>query len=359
MSLKNKIKEASLGVAEKVKDADIQGKLSELKDGVSGIIENAGEKLDNITGFSLPVLLASEGYYKKVVDYLNETYHIHNENPAIQEVMDSLAHAKGYGGAAFHRIADGRHSITGAWESVSKAYPDMETGEKIKGIFGHLWSDFHSRVGVALFSFDNHESFKEFCDSLHLSPKLVQDLFTVNSTELIGTSLSVIPTLFRLNEMEATDFARVASRLGILTAIGQGQFEAVSGVFSLVMLGKSFYMAKTNGLPVTDIFQDCWVEGGFTAVTLGMTQLLPIPFNLVVPFLIVGLKNSVHEHGLQEGFVQYHDGLQEQMISLKEGIQEIDFDQYKESVVDWLKQLDSSDIKDMFTEQFERIRIKD
>ena len=312
----------------------------------------SAKKIKNLINSSLPIIFSSEKYYIKVIEYLDNSFHIHKENPVITDIIDKLAHAKGFGGGHFHRIADGRHSITGAFESIQDDFPELPILEKISGVFSHLLSDFNSISGIPLYSFNNYESFKSFCDSLSLSPKLVQDLFSVNSTEFIGSALSIIPILFNFNQMESSEFAKVASRLGILTTMGQGQFELISGTFSLILLAKSFSSAKNEGIPYSKIFQDLWIEGSFTAVSLASTQLLPIPVGLIIPFLIIGLKNNAHEHGLQKSFELFGDHLQEQYKNISTQITKIDINSHMNHLFEWLNHLKLADLKSLIEIQF-------
>jgi len=328
-------------IAQKISDLD----LTELKDRVL-----------STTSFSLPTLLASEAYYEKVVEYLNQAYHIHKENDAIRAFIDSLSHVKDYGGGQFHRIADGRHSIFGAFESVSDEFKNLEQFEKIKGVFGHLFTDLNSKTGIPLFSFDNYESFKEFCRSVHLKPELVQDLFSVNSTELIGTCLTIIPQIFNLNEMESIDFARLASKLGILTAIGQGQFEAVSGVFSLIMLGKSFYLAKYEGISIRELLNEISFEGGFTAASVLLVGFTPFPLNFIFPFLIVGIKNKVDEEGFKNTFEHYREDFNDQFDLIKTTIHEMDFNEYHLQLKDWVSELSTDQLAEVFADWTAKVR---
>ncbi len=357
----NKFSSYTKNVMESIKNDAVSEQLNAFGDACKDIANSTKDKLSEIdlpeikdkflslTTCSLPAVLASDVYYEKVLNFLSQTYHVHKENPAVREVMDSLAHVKDYGGASFHRIADGRHSILGAFESVGSELKDIEQFEKIKGVFGHLWADFHSSVGVPLFSFDNYDSFKEFCRSLHLRPDLVLDLFTVNSTELIGSCLTIIPQLFRLDEMESIDFARVASKVGILTAFGQGQFEAVSGVFSLLMLGRSFYLAKLENVSSMELLKESFTEGGFTAASFVMVQATPFPLNFVIPFLIVGIKNKVNEEGFEGAFEHYRSGFDTQFEAIKDRIGDVQFSELSEQVNDFFEGLSKEDAVDLIS----------
>lgn len=365
MSLKNKLANFGGKIMDRInQNEEILNKVSDVKEKISKIGSSfdkvktiTAEKLGDTFDFSLPVLFSSKEYYLSALEYISSKYHIHSENPAIREVIDGLAHLKGYGGGQFHRIADGRHSIPGAFKAVNENLPDLELSEKIKGTFSHLWSDFHSSKGISLVSFDGLESFDKFCNTLGLNNKLINDLFSVNSSEAIGSALSIIPVIFKMNEMEASDFAKAAGRLGILTAIGEGQFEAVSGIFTLILLGRSFYLSNIEDTSTSKILTDCWVEGGFTAVSLGLTQLLPLPINIVIPLLIVGLKNKVHEHGLRDGIEIYNENLLDQLTSIKSSLNNLELSAYREKIFDWAKELDSSDLKEMLSEYCEKANI--
>ena len=251
-------------------------------------------------------LMTSDEAYGALLGQLSKLHNHASENPVIRATIDRLAHTPGYGGAGFHRISDGRHSIQGALEAVAAELPEIPAMERIAGSFSHLWHDFHSAVGIPIISFANHEAFRSFCDGLHLSPGLVQDVLAINSTELLGSALAILPTLFRLDEMQAADFARVAGRMGILTVAG-GQAEIIGSLFALAMLGKAFFEAHHEGESVAEVLVQAAKEGGWTAASVASFALLPLPVSVSLAVALPILRAKVEANGLDATLTEAHE----------------------------------------------------
>lgn len=269
----------------------------DLISGVKSGIESVGGEVCSVGERVVGAMLTSSEVHRSILEYLGQFHNHAGENPIIRESIDKLGHVAGYGGAAFHRISDGRHSFLGALEAVSRELPEVPMIERITGVYEHLWHDFHSKAGLPLIAFSDHESFIRFCEALHLSPKFLRDFLTVNSTELLASALTIVPVLFRMDKMEAQDFAKVATRVGIYTAAG-GHAEAVGSVFALAMLGKSFFEAHHAGESYLQILKEAAKEGGWTAASVTSFILLPLPVSMSVSVALSIIHAKVEKDGL-------------------------------------------------------------
>ena len=281
---------------------------------------NLGEKV-------IGPLLTDLDVYKSILSSLEHFHNHASENPAIKAAMDSLAHVKGYGGAGFHRIADGRHSFLGAFEGVSADLPNIPAIDRILGVTEHLWHDFHSTVGIPIASFASHESFTKFCDALHLSPSIVQDFLSLNSTEVLSSALTIIPVMFRLDEMQAADFAKAAVRVGILTISG-GQAEIFGSLFSLAMLGKAFSDVYHEGESYVEIMMEAFKEGGWTTASVVSFGLLPFPVSISVAIVLPLLRAKIEADGI-ESVLQ---NSQEYFSAIQSWIQDLDLSSMKQAM---------------------------
>jgi hypothetical protein len=122
--------------------------------------------------------------------------------------------------------------------------------------------------------------------------------------------------MFRLNEMQALDFAKVASRVGILTAVG-GQAEIVSSLFSLAMLGCAFHEVYHDGESPLTILREAAKEGGWTGASVASFALLPLPISISVAIALPILRTRVEANGLTATL----SGAQEYFGSVAEWVQ--------------------------------------
>lgn len=335
MGIKDKIFEKILSAKDSAASfGDIKDKVDlEVIEGFKDKVldyKNLGSKF---VSNNLPEMLQEQTFYRSIIDYLNSNFGHHLESETAHKIIDGVAHSKEVGGAIYHRLTDQRHSIVGAFSSLSEHAPEMSGLEKTKDTFLHLWADIHSVQGLPIFSITK-DNLDQISSTLHLPKSFIADFMTFNSTEILSTTLSVIPTIYNFSEMQSQDFAKAAARLGMLT-VGGSQFEALSSVISLSLLGKAFFDASHEGVSNIEILKDIGVEGGFTGLSLGATALLPFPFSLAAPILIVGFKQKVHEVGFEEAYTSYQDTLMD----------------YKDSLIEKLGDIDLSDIdlKDLFS----------
>lgn len=282
------------------------------------VMEAVSKNLSETYSRTIGAVLSESNIHNAFLETLSQLHSHAQETDAYRAAIDSLAHAKGFGGAAFHRIADGQHSLFGAMDAIRENCPDADFGDRLAGALSHLWSDFHSSIGVPAFSFENMESFNAFCDALHLSPETVQDFLTINSTELLGSALTIIPALFRFNEMQAEEFASLAGRLGILTAFSGGQAEIISGLFALAMLGKAYFMSLHEGESTISIVTAAAKEGGWTGGSLVTVALLPFPFSIAAVFALTRIRSHIETNGLEASAKMVEDYTKEFMEWVKE-----------------------------------------
>jgi len=65
-------------------------------------IKNFGSEISKVSHNVVGPLLSSNEVYSSMLEYFGKFHNHVSESPAVTKVMDGLAHAKGYGGAAFH-----------------------------------------------------------------------------------------------------------------------------------------------------------------------------------------------------------------------------------------------------------------
>ena len=268
--------------------------LESITDSLSDAKSKSHYLMDNLVG---PVF-ADETIYRSFLEKM-ATFHTHaTENPAYQKVIDGLAHTPGYGGGQFHRLVDGRHSLMGAMESLKDEFPNLPMYDRLTASLDHLWADFHSSTGIPVIAFDNMAQFNTFCETLHLPKSFVADFLTTNSTEVISSALTIIPVLFRFDEMQANEFAQVAARVGVYTA-GGTQFELLGSLFSLSMLGKAIFDTHHDGESVSSIVVEATKEGGWSAGFLATTAVMPFPFSIAAAILLTGVRARIESDGIE------------------------------------------------------------
>lgn len=270
-----------------------------LADSLERLLEQLPKNVGASIEQTLSAMLSEAAIQESLVEFFSNLHTHVQESEPLRGAIDSLAHVQGFGGAAFHRVTDGQHTLAGAMDAIRAACPDSVFAERLGGAFAHLWADFNSATGIPVVAFNGIENFSNFCETLRISPHTVQDFLTINSSELLGSALAVIPALFRFNEMQAAEFAALAGKLGILAAFGGSQAEAISGLFSMAMLGKAYFMSIHDGEAISEILLAAIKEGSWTGGSITLVAITPFPFSIAAVFALTRIRMLAEAHGIE------------------------------------------------------------
>lgn len=146
-----------------------------------------------------------------------------------------------------HRIVDGNHTLTGAWDAVRDALPDDTFAEEVGNYFIALGTDLCSKSGLPLFTISKG-SLNNITGSLQeylLIPKSwTIDILTVNVTELFGSSLFTIALLLNWNDRDKEEFISITTNSAISAIYCANP---ILGTLTLTMLAFSFQKAHKAG----------------------------------------------------------------------------------------------------------------
>ena len=115
---------------------------------------------------------------------------------AYDRAIDAVYNATHIGGARYHHLLDGQHTIWGAMEAVKNVDPDSSFSSRLAEVSEHLLRDTMSVSGVNPFLGPSlFESIAGFGQSLGISRAYLADALTVNGPELIGGALALAGSL--------------------------------------------------------------------------------------------------------------------------------------------------------------------
>jgi hypothetical protein len=182
-----------------------------------------------------------------------------------------------------HRLFDGHHTVSGAWQAVRDALPDDTRAQELVGYLRALGSDLVTEIGLPLTTlapeqFDRLHAL--ICSDLGLSREWLIDVLHYNAVEIVAAALPAIVLAMGWNTAEGKAFARLAGSLGIGAAVAANP---VMALVAVVMLAKAFHDVQQRPNLVRGV-----LEGGARSGTvLGTSALIGGPVGLMVGIVLV------------------------------------------------------------------------
>ena len=200
---------------------------------------------------------------------------------------EGLKSGADYISPTLHRLIEEGHTLPVALQKVKAALPDDTSFEEFKGLLTSLASDMSSVVGLpmAVLGKENVESLKQALNTIGISEQKLADLMSLNTVELIGSTVPVLALMFSWNEDDTERFSRIVGALAISSVYAGNP---MSVIIVLVGLAKSFQKSKEKYVE-----KRAWLkslgEGSLlsTLVIASMNLLGPVVWTTMVALIIV------------------------------------------------------------------------
>lgn len=167
---------------------------------------------------------------------------------AWDRAMDAVYNA-GREHGNLHRLFDGGHSVTGAFEAGWNAGPDPSWIENVGGTLSAIWRDAATPQGMPFVTL-SRDWYNEATSvvsrlserGLPVRSEFVRDWVTWDATEFIAASLGAVIVVFQFREDKAIQLARTAGSLGL---VGVVSANPLAVVVSVVALARSIQVRGT------------------------------------------------------------------------------------------------------------------
>ena len=128
-----------------------------------------------------------------------------------------LMNEKGYD----HRLFDGGHSISGAWDAVKSAKAEDSLGQESLAFLQSYWKDLVTPMGMPLATLnrENFESAAKIASKLGIEKEWLMDLASFTATETVGAFAAVIGASMNWGHAETEEFAKLAAGLTTSAAL--------------------------------------------------------------------------------------------------------------------------------------------
>ena len=207
------------------------------------------------------------------------------------KAMDARFIETGIGGS-YHRLFDGGHTITGAFNAVRGASPDDNIVQEALGTVQGLLRDVSTPRGLPLATWDK-ETFDQVAatldSSFHIPKSWFYDLNTFDAAELLGGSVGAVALIFNWNRADTETFARFVGSMGVSSALSANPLLLI---VTVVALARAFQKAHQTGEYAE--FVDGQLKGGIVSgATLAAVSLVGVAGGPVGMALLVALVTGI------------------------------------------------------------------
>lgn len=191
-------------------------------------------------------------------------------------------------GGSYHRLFDGGHTISGAFNAARIASPNDTIIQEALGTIRGLLKDVTTIRGLPLANW-NKETFERVARALqskfHIPEEWFYDLNTYDAAELLAGAIGAVAVVFSWNRADTETFAKMVGGMGLSAALNANPLLLL---VTLVALARSFQKARQTG-EYTE-FVDGQFKGvigsGSTLTAVGMVGVAGGPAGLA---LLAGL----------------------------------------------------------------------
>lgn len=194
-------------------------------------------------------------------------------------------------GGAYHRMFDGGHDVVNAWEKVANASATDSFGQEVMGYASALWKDLNTVQGLPFVTMtkDGYSKVADwFTQTIPgVDRGWVYDLLSLDSMELLSTSLGVVSAVFFLKKEDTEKLAEVLGSMAIVSLISANPLMGIA----LVAITAYSYVFKKQQLDGYAVMK------GATMAAFGYAIFSVLGLPMLVELVIVMLASiAIRKH---------------------------------------------------------------
>jgi len=223
-------------------------------------------------------------------------------------------------GGGNHRLFDGGHTLSGAWEKagVVCSIEKCTNSEKAIGILKSFTKELVTPKGMPFVTIqpDTYDSISNTLTKIPgVDRKYVYDLLSYDVLEIVGTSIGVVAILYQFSKQDFDMLSETLGSMGITTIMSANPLLGIS------VIASTAYAIKTDTLKTSSLVKGASIATlGFA---LGSMIAAPVLIELVVVITILGVANK---HGTKDNI--------KNMKTLAKGYGNIFYEKTKEQLKD-------------------------
>lgn len=206
--------------------------------------------------------LSSDQYLRSVFETAPTVY---------DKAMDSWREVSGHLGYD-HRIFDGGHSVSDAWNAVKGALPDDSLKEEALGFLQAYWKDTVTPMGMPLTTLnkDYFDWASNGLSSFGAEREYLLDLVSFTATESTGALAAVIGASLNWKKSDIEEFSAHASATAFTSAFAANPLAIT---VSIILMARSYHVGKREGR-LGKIFKQFGWGAGKSAAFIGAAGLV-------------------------------------------------------------------------------------
>ena len=218
-------------------------------------------------------------------------------------------------GGIWHRLTDMLHDPVSMWKAVKDTKIDDTRKEEINAFIDSFFKDFNTTQGLPFVSitketFDNGALF--LSKNFSIPKNWFYDIQTLNGSELMAGSLSVVSLVFSWNKKDAKLFGDLISSLMLAGAIGGNP---ITIFVAIIALAKHFN-SKKNSKKISKKFLEGTKIGSLSIFSfLGISSFVggPVWIGLILGLIVAVL---VRKHSSKFNIKETYEWFRDSMKSL-------------------------------------------
>ena len=221
-------------------------------------------------------------------------------------------------GGIYHRLTDMLHDPIAMWNAVKNAKIDDTRKEEINAFIDSFFKDFNTTQGLPFVSitketFDNAALF--LSKNFSIPKSWFYDIQTLNGSELMAGSLSVISLIFIWNKKDARLFGDLVSSLMLAGAIGGNP---ITVFIAIIALAKHFNSTKKSK-KISKKFLEGTKLGSLSIFSfLGISSFVggPVWIGLILGLIVAVLvRRHSNKFNIKETYEWFRDSMKSLLSS--------------------------------------------
>jgi len=191
-------------------------------------------------------------------------------------------------GGGNHRMFDGGHSLSGAWEQVSGASDTDSFAQEVVGYVSGLWKDMTTTSGLPFATWDRAD-YGDWADAAStnipgIDKGYFQDLLSYDAFEVLSTGLGAVGVVFAFKTQDKKRLAEILGSMGIISILSANP---IMGLAVIATAAYAYFVKKR------EVDGKALLHGGVMAATsmavfavLGLPLLVELVIAIALAVLV-------------------------------------------------------------------------
>ncbi len=221
------------------------------------------------------------------VDLLKWSEAITQSGATIYDKAMDATYLRDHIGGGNHRMFDGGHTLTGAWERVREASETDSLSQEVIGYVSGIWKDLTTSKGLPFATWEkaDYDQWSSWAAERipGVDKEFFYDLLSFDAFELLASGLGAVALVFAFDADDKKKLSEILGSMGIISILSANP---IMGLAVIATSAYAYFIKKR------ELDGRTFVSGGVIgAVSLGVFAVLGLPLlvELVIAMVLAGL----------------------------------------------------------------------